>query len=367
MSVNIGIIGLPKSGKTSIFNGLTKGKVSTASSAIKDVAAQVGMASVPDPRVAVLVAMFKPQRTVPAEVKYIDIGASVSSAKDEVISGQLLTQVSTVDVIVNVVRAFKDDSVPHVKATVDADRDIGIMDMELAFSDLSIIEKRQGRIEQSLKAAKPAMRPPIVKEQELLARIKPELEKGVPVREMGLTAEEVKLLSNYQFLTAKPLLIVLNIGEDQLSDVAALEKQFGEKYQKPHCRVIALCGKLEAELAQLDAQAAAQFRSDFGMGEVGLDRVVLISYDLLGLISFFTVGADEVKAWSITRGTDALHAAGKIHSDIERGFIRAEVIGYEALIKANGMAEAKKLGQLRLEGKTYIMQDGDCVNFLFNV
>ncbi len=367
MSVDIGIIGLSKSGKTTIFNGLTKGKAATGGYSSK-AQANIGMASVPDERLYKLAEIFHPRKIVHAEVKSIDIGASVKEmATDKGIGGQLLNQLSTVDVLVNVVRSFKDDSLPHPEGSLNVDRDIDAMNLELAFSDLAILEKRLERMEGSLKAAKAAERTVILKEQEMLLKIKAALEKDIPIREMQLTPEETKSLSNFQFLTAKPLLTVVNIGEDDLPKAKAMEEDLNKRFARAKTHVIASCGKLEMELAQMGDEAMQEFRKEFGMEESGLDRTIKESYALLDLISFLTVGEDECRAWPIKRGTEAVHAAGKVHTDIERGFIRAEVIHYTDLLKVGGLVEAKRQGLLRLEGKTYIVQDGDVVNYLFNV
>ncbi len=361
MSVDIGIIGLPKSGKTAIFNGLTRGK---GGAPLKGTSAHVGVATVPDPRLGNIAALIHPKKIVPTEVRYIDLG---SSARDESISGQLLNQVSATDAIINVVRAFRDDSIPHPKGSIDIDRDIAAINLELAFSDMAIIERRQGRINDSLKGAKATERQALLKEMDTLAKLKEELEKGTPVRESDLASGEPRIMSDYQFLTAKPLLILVNIGEDQLPQATSLEESLNARYGRNQCRVIALCGKLEAELAQLDDAAAAEFRAGYGIAESGLDRVIRISYELLGLISFFSTASGEVRAWPIPRGTEAVKAAGKIHSDMERGFIRAEVISLADLQKCGGFAEARKQGVLRLEGKSYMVRDGDVITFLFNV
>ena len=363
MALSIGIIGLSQSGRTTIFQAATGG----VAAARPGEAAHVGIAKVPDARIDKLSAMFKPQKTTFAEVKYMDLGASVKSLAQSGVGGEALRELSNMDELINVVRAFEDDSVPHPQLTVNAGRDIEAMNLELTFSDLAILERRLSRIEQSLKSAKALDRPKYLAEQELLARLKAELEKDIPLRHLTLDAEEEKAISGYQFLSAKPLLIVVNIGEDGLSRAAEIEKDFSEKFSGTGCRVIAMCGKLEAELATMDDESAAEFRSDYGLSETGLARTVRASYELLDLISFFTVGPDEVRAWSIESGTPAQQAAGKIHSDIERGFIRAEVVAYDDLIRLGAMAEAKKQGVLRLEGKTYIVKDGDIAHFLFNI
>ncbi|HSW58909.1 MAG TPA: redox-regulated ATPase YchF [Dehalococcoidales bacterium] len=367
MSVNIGIVGLSKSGKTTIFNGLTKGKAATGGYSKKD-QANIGMAAVPDQRVHQLAEIFHPKKKVFAEVKYIDIGASVKEmATDKGIGGQLLNQLSTVDLLLNVVRAFKEDSLPHPEGSLNVARDMEAMNLELAFSDLAILEKRLEKMENSLKSAKQVERAAIQKEQELLQKIKADLEKDIPIREMPLTPDELKSLGNYQFLTAKPLLHVVNLGEDQLPEAGELEEKWNKIFAKPKARVIASCGKLEMELSQMEDDAMQEFRQELGMTESGLDRTIRVSYELLDYISFLTVGDDECRAWPIRRGTEAVRAAGKVHTDIERGFIRAEVIHYIDLLRVGGLVEAKKQGLLRLEGKNYIVQDGDCINYLFNV
>ncbi len=363
MSIDIGIIGLAKGGKTAIFNALTKGKADTRS-----LAPHIGITKVPEPRLKVLADMLHPKRVVPAEVSYIDIGASVKGlGEDRAISEQILNQLSNADALINVVRAFTDESIPHIEGSLDAERDIATANLELTFYDLGIIDRRVERIETSLKGAKATERQGLLREQELLTKVKADLEKEVPIRELRLTADEARTIANYQFLTAKPLLIVVNIGEEQISQAASLEAELNSRYSGTKSGIITLCGKLEMELTQLDNDAAEGFRAEFGITEPGLDRIIKLSYQLLGLISFFTIASDEVKAWSIPKGTNALKAAGKIHSDMERGFIRAEAISYNDMVKCGSLAEAHKKGLLRLEGKSYIVQDGDVITFLFNV
>jgi len=363
MSIDIGIIGLANSGRTTIFNALTKGKADSGSPT-----SHIGIARVPEPRLNTLVDMLHPKRVVPAEVRYIDIDAPVKSlAEEKAPSDQLLGQISNVDVLINVVRAFTDESIPHPEGSLDVKRDIAAMNLELAFYDLALLERRLKRIEDSLKGAKPPERQVLLREQELLARIKDNLEKDIPVRELSLTKDEAKAITGYQFLTAKPLLILVNIGEEQLPQSASLEAELNSQFSRPKCRLIAVCSKLEMELGQLENSAAEELRADFGVSESGLDHIIKVSYELLGLISFFTTASGEVKAWSIRNGTEAIKAAGKIHSDMERGFIRAEVISYNDFMKCGSLGEARKRGLLRLEGKNYIVQDGDVVTFLFNV
>lgn len=361
--MEIGIIGLPKSGKTTVFNALTRGKAEIAAYASTTLKPNIGVAKVRDPRLVGLEAMFKPKRTIPAEVRYVDVAAPMDLGKG--LSGQLLSHISKADALIHVVRAFPAEAIPHVEGSLDPERDIASMNLELAFSDLAIMERRHKRIADSLKGAKPMEREALHQEQALLARIKSSLEKDIPVREQGLSEEEAKTVENYQFLTAKPLLVILNIGEDQLPQASSLEAELQPRY--PQFPIAALCGKLEMELAQLSEAEAEEFRNALDIKEAALDRIIQLSYTLLNLVSFFTVVSDEVKAWTIHKDTPALKAAGKIHSDMERGFIRAEVVSYDDLMKCGSMAEARRQGLLRLEGKSYQVQDGDVITFLFNV
>ena len=368
MSIDIGIIGLPQSGKTTIFNALTKGKADTIGHTADSQSPHIGIAKIPEPRLKDLDEMLHPKKVVPVEARYIDVGASVKSlAQDKGIGGELLNQLSNVDTLISVVRAFTDDRIPHPEGSLDTMRDISILDLELIFSDLVIIERRLERIETSLKGAKSPERQNLLQEKDIIMQFKTELENDRPIRELTLDASAARIINNYQFLTAKPLLVVINIGEEQLPQTETLEAEVNSRYSSDKCRGIALCGKLEMELAQLEDSTAQEFRNDFGIKEPGLERTIKMSYELSNLISFFTIASNEVRAWSIKKGTTALKAAGKIHTDMERGFIRAEGINFENLIRCGDMAEARKQGQLRLEGKDYVVQDGDVITFLFNV
>ena len=367
MNIELGIIGLSQSGRTTIFNALTGGTADTTKHA-REGAAHIGVSRVTDARLDGLADILQPERTVPVTVSYVDIGASVKGLiEDKGIGGQLLGQLSKVDALINVVRVFEDERIPHSQGSLDVDRDITAMNLELTVSDLVIVERRLGRIEESLKAAKPAERQAFAREQELLGRIRAGLEKEVPVREQDLAAEEMRSISNFQFLTAKPLLVVANIDENQLAEASSLEEKLNSAYARPRCRVIALCGKLEMELTQLDEETKETWRTEFGLTESGLERVVRLSYEVLGLVSFFSIASNEVRAWPVRADTEAPVAAGKIHSDMERGFIRAEVIGYGDLVRCGSMAQARRKGLLRMEGKFYRVQDGDVITFLFNV
>lgn len=368
MSIDIGITGLPQSGKTTVFNALTGGRADAKGRGAEGQASHIGIAKVPEPRLKVLEEMFQAKKVVTVEARYLDVGAPIKSLfQDKGIGGELLNQICNTDAIISVVRAFADESIPHSEGNIDIKRDMASLNLELVFSDLAIIERRMEKLENSLKSAKPADRPNIVREQEILTRFKTCLENDTPIRELSLDAGESRLVANYQLLTAKPLLTIVNIGEDQLSEASRIEAELIPLCSGEKSRAVTLCGKLETELARMDETEAEEFRSEFGLEESGLERTIKISYELLGLITYLTAGPNEVRAWSIERGTTAVKAAGKIHTDMEKGFIRAETIGLDDLVECGSIAEARKQGRLRLEGKEYVIQDGDVITFLFNV
>ncbi len=366
--MEISIIGLPASGKTTIFNALTKFTAESKPHTGIGLTANLAVARVPDERLTGLSNIYKPKKTTPAEIKYVDIGGlSKGFGKEHGVSGQFLNLLSTADAILQVVRAFENDNVAHPEGGIDPLRDIETIDMELIFSDLLILEKRLHKIESSLKTGKTAERDMSIKESQLLSKIKQSLDKGIPIRLLQLNEEEQRSISNYQFLTAKPMLIVINIGERQLPLYGETLEKLKTACARPQVELISMCGQLEMELVQLSESEAGEFRKDIGLKETAFDAVIKHSYALLGLISFFTVGDDEVRAWTVHSGTPAVKAAGKIHTDMEKGFIRAEVINYRDFIKYGGLAEARKHGELRMEGKTYVVQDGDIFHVLFNI
>ena len=366
--MELGIIGLPKSGKTTVFNALTRGRADTSPSGQPSGQPNLGVAKIQDPRLDTLATMFHPERVVQAEVRYVDIpGAPEGLGRTQGIGGEYLNTLQRADALLHVVRAFDDPSVPHVEGSIDPYRDTTTMNLELAFSDLAILERRSQRLDVELKGARAQDRERIRREATLLERLKEALAQETPVREHDLSAEERRLISTYQFLTAKPLLILFNIGEGQLPEVAALEEEMGPRLDRPGVRGAGMCAELEAELSQMDADEEEEFRQALGGGEPGAARMIRLSYELLGLVSFFTTASREVKAWSVPEGTSAVRAAGHIHSDMERGFIRAEVVSYEDLARCGSIAEARRQGILRLEGKTYPVKDGDVITFLFNV
>lgn len=364
--MEIGIIGLPRSGKTTIFNAATRGAAQVAGYSNKP---NIGVAKVPDERLVKLEGMFNPKRTVNAEVTYVDIPAAPEGlGKSQGISGEYLNFLQRADALLMVARAFEDPSVPHVADSIDAFRDIENLLYELTFADLEILERRLARIAEGFKSARTQERDALTKEQATLERIKVGLEEGTQVRDQELNEEEVRLLSGFQLLTAKPLIIVVNVGEDQIADIPAIEGRLSSEVETERIRTAALCGSLEMELGQMGDQEEREFRESLGVqGESGLSRMIRLSYAALDLISFLTVGEDEVRAWPITRGMTAMKAAGKIHSDLERGFIRGEVMTYDDLTRLGTLNEVRKQGLFRQEGKTYIVKDGDIMNILFNV
>jgi ribosome-binding ATPase len=361
--MKIAIVGLPGSGKTTVFSALTGCRVQIPSHS-PALAPVSGVAKVPDMRLKVLEAIFQPKKTVPAEVTYTDIGGSLKGFGGEGPGGEFLNYLTTADALLQAVRTFANEAVPHPEGTIDPERDIAALDLELAVSDLTIMERRLDRLEADLKGARAAERESYLREQVLLQKVRDDLEREVPIRHQGLAAEELRMLSDYQFLTAKPMLVVLNVGEEQIPQAPQMESEMSTMY--PRFAIAAFCGKLEAELAQLSETEAGEFREAMGLAVAPLNRVIDLSYSLLGLISFFTHASAELKAWTVPRGTPAPKAAGKVHTDMERGFIRGEVVGFNDLESCGSLAEARKRGLLRTEGKNYIVLDGDVVTFLFN-
>ncbi|NJP05309.1 MAG: redox-regulated ATPase YchF [Chloroflexaceae bacterium] len=360
--MRIAIIGLSNSGKTTVFNALTRGNAETASFSSGQFEPNIATVKVPDERLDVLTRMFQPRKTTQADVQYVDLAGITSDKADR--SGlppALLNYLGTADALLHVVRAFEDQSVPHPAGSVDIARDVADLDLELAFSDMAIIERRLTRLNAEIGKMSARERQVRITERDLLLRLQTALEDERPIRDLDLTDEEAFLIRGYQFLTAKPILIVLNLDESQLHQPPSLS------YTSAQSAVVPLCAKIEAELAQLDDADATAFMEDLGITQVARERVIQLSYNLLGLISFLTAGPDEVRAWPIRRQTTAVDAAGTIHSDIQRGFIRAEVVAYHDLIAAGSMAEARKAGTVRMEGKQYSVVDGDICHFLFNV
>jgi GTP-binding protein YchF len=362
--MQIGIVGLPNSTKTTIFNALTKSQVETAVTSSGQVDVHTAIVEVPDPRVDLLSQMYNPQKTTYARVQYNDVaGLRVGAGQEGAISGQLLNTISQSDALLHVVRAFEDDRIPHPEGNVDAIRDLTALEFEFLISDLQIVERRLERLAHDLdRKGVYAERPADQKEHDLLVQIKDALETETPIRILEFSKEEQKILRGYQFLTGKPELIALNVGDEGSEDPTDFSFDLNRQPE-----IVCLHGALEMEIAQLNKDDADLFMAEYGISEPGLNRLIRLNYELLGLQSFFTVGEDEVRAWTIPQGARAVEAAGAIHSDLSRGFIRAEVVSYEDLIEAGSMGEARKLGNVRLEGKDYIVQDGDILNIRFNV
>ncbi len=354
-----GLIGFPSTGKTALFQLMTSAREAPRAGGKSD--ANVGVSQVPDERLDRLTAMFNPRKRVPATVEFADI-AGTAGAKT---AAQALLDVApfrNADALLHVVRMFHDPAVPHPAGSVDPSRDVRVMEDEVILADLGVVERRLERLERDLKKG-PS--PDLRKEQDVLLRCRTALEDGRPLRALELPAEDARRLKGFQFLSAKPLLLVLNLDEadlpraDDALKIAGLEAFVSGAAT----RAVPICAKIELEIAQLEAADAAAFLTDLGLRESGLDRVIRASYDLLGYISFFTVGEDECRAWSIPRDTSAVLAAGEIHSDISRGFIRAEVVRYESLLERGTLAACRDRGELRLEGKEYVVLDGDVINF----
>ena len=353
------LIGFPSSGKSTLFQLMTSAK--DAPKGRGDVA--IGISKVPDPRLDRLTAMYNPRKRVPATVEFTDMIAPAKTGAQALVD---VAAYKNADALVHVVRAFRDDAVPHPSGSVNPARDAQAMEDELILADLGVAERRLERIEKDLKKGKSAE---LEKERELVQRCKATLEEGKPLRSLELNAADVKMLRGFQFLSAKPLLLVINLDEADLSDVgadtmrAAANSGLTDFLAHAATKAVALCAKIELEIAQLEGADAQAFLADLGLSESGLDRVIRTTYDLLGYMSFFTVGEDECRAWSIGRGTPAQLAAGEIHTDIQRGFIRAEVVSYDALIARGSMQVCREHGEVRLEGKEYVVQDGDIINF----
>jgi ribosome-binding ATPase len=360
--MKIAIIGLANSGKTTVFNALTRGTAETAAFSSGQMEPNMATVKVPDERLDALANMFKPKKITAADVQYVDVaGLSGGGKQAGGLPPALLNFIGSADALLHVVRAFNDTAVPHPDGTVDAARDLASVDLELAFSDMAIIERRLTRLNAEIPKMSAKDKELRIAERELLLRLQEGLGNDQPIRSMAMSEEEERMIRGYQFLTMKPMLVVLNIGEEQIGTPPTIA------YDAPNSGVVALAGKIEAELAQLDDADAQSFMEELGIERPARDRVIQLSYDLQGLMSFLTAGPDEVRAWTIKRNTPAVEAAGAIHSDIQRGFIRAEIVAYKDLMSAGGMNEAKKAGTVRLEGKQYIVQDGDICHFLFNV
>jgi len=355
--MKLGLIGLPQSGKTTIFNALTRGHAPTTSSTGR-MEIHTAVVDVPDSRVDKLSAIFKPKKTIYAKVTYADIAGLESGAARSGISGALLNQLAQMDGFLHVVRCFKDDNVPHPSGIVNPARDIAAMDAELLLNDMIAVERKLERLTEERKkgGTDKALNE---RQSALFQHLHGILSAEKPLRGMEISTEEEKYLSGFGLLTRKPLLVILNAGEGQpLSDCAAIAQDHP---------AVAMQGKLEMEIAQLPSEDVALFMHEYGIEELSLNKMIHLSYDLLELHSFFTVGEDEVRAWTIRRGSTAYAAAGEVHTDLQKGFIRAEVVAYQDLVELCSLSEARTKGKLRLEGKDYVVEDGEIVHIRFNI
>ncbi|RKY02191.1 redox-regulated ATPase YchF [Candidatus Poribacteria bacterium] len=363
--MQVGIVGLPYVGKTTVFNALTGAGAETGGFSAKK-SANVAAVKVPDERVWLLgEKVFKSPKITPATIEYLDfVGISRGSVERGELDRALLGQLRDVDEIVHVVRAFRDESVPHVEGSVDPVRDIESLELELILADAQVVENRLSTLRKEIQAKKD---PALERERDLLERCREALENEVPLRELEFSPEEERISRGFGFLTRKPMLIVLNIGEDQLEEAEELMGEIERFTSRPGCAAIPICAKLEEEIAQLEEDEAEEFLREMGLGESALNRMIKASYELLDLITFFTGNERETRAWTARRGTTAVKAAGMIHSDMERGFIRAEVINWRDLLECGSYSKARQEGKLRIEGKDYVVQDGDVLLIRFNV
>ena len=363
MSLKCGIVGLPNVGKSTLFNALTKAGIQAENYPFCTIDPNMGVVSVPDPRLDALAAIVKPQKILPATVEFVDIAGLVAGAsKGEGLGNQFLAHIRETDAIAQVVRCFVDDDVIHVSGRVDPQADIETINTELALADLATVEKALIRAE---KAAKAGGREALERKA-LLERVQAHLDTGAPLRTLALSATERELLRELFLLTAKPVLYIANIAENGFTDNPLLE-QLREIAAQEGAEVVPVCAAIEAELAELDEADKAEFLADYGLSEPGLNRVIHAAYSLLGLETYFTAGPKEVRAWTVRAGATAPQAAAVIHTDFERGFIRAEVIAYADYLTYGGEAGAREAGKWRLEGKEYVVQEGDVMHFRFNV
>ena len=365
MSLTAGIVGLPNVGKSTLFNAITKKNILAANYPFATIDPNVGVVTVPDKRVEVLENMYLPERTIPTTYEFTDIAGLVKGASTgEGLGNKFLSHIRQVDAIVEVVRCFDDNNIIHVDGSVDPIRDIEVINVELVLSDLEIITSRIGKIG---KKAMTTKNKDDVKEIQLLDKIKDALEKNIPVRKLGLNDDEKKIISSFNLITLKPIIYALNVSEDDIVNGNEYTNRVFEYAKNEGSEVVIISAKIESELAELDDDEKMLFLNELGITSSGLDKLIDKTYKLLGLATFFTVGSDEVRAWTFKKGMKAPECAGIIHSDFERGFIKAEVMSYDDLVREGSELKVREAGRARIEGKEYVMQDGDICHFRFNV
>lgn len=363
-NLEVGIVGLPNVGKSTLFNAITKAGAEAANYPFCTIEPNVGVVAVPDGRLDVLTKLYDSKKTTPASVRFVDIAGLVKGAsKGEGLGNKFLEHIRQVDAIAHVVRCFDDENITHVADTIDPLRDIDTIQTELCLADLDVVDKRLAKVAKLLKSGSKDAK----LESAILERVKASLDDAKPARRLELTDEELAVIRDANLLTLKPTLYIANVAEDDLATDNEHVKKVRDIAAAEGAQVVVICAKVEEEIAELDADEAKEFLADLGLDASGLDRLIHAAFDLLGLMTFLTAGPDECRAWTIKKGTPAVKAAGKIHSDIERGFIRAEIVNYDDLIALGSINAARDKGLVRLEGKDYVMQDGDVTYFRFNV
>lgn len=366
MALTAGIVGLPNVGKSTLFNAITKAGAESANYPFCTIDPNVGMVEVPDERLEKLTELYHPKKTVPTTFEFTDIAGIVKGAsKGEGLGNKFLSHIRQVDAICHVVRCFEDENITHVSGKVDPIDDIETINLELILADLETVDKRIGRVEKIAKQKDKEA----VAEYEVLAKLKAALEAEKPARAVELTEDQQKIVKGFQLLTSKPVLYVANVGEDDIQDPSAnpYVGKVREYAKQEGAEVIVICARIEEEIAELDDDEKKMFLTELGIRESGLDQLIKAAYSLLGLATYFTAGEPEVRAWTFKKGMKAPQCAGIIHSDFEKGFIRAETVSYEDLIEYGSVAAAREAGKVRLEGKDYVVQDGDIMHFRFNV